>query len=231
MPDQVPNSHACTKFDDHGMRCRLRNSTNIDDHLNIVLATRFMRDENAVPLLNIAVKSPEDDVRLLAFSLLEKKNAEINNRIEQLRQDLTRKDNKAKIHVAVAKNYLRLVKLGLLQEEMKPRILDKAYEHLREALSENPADRNSHFILGQILMEKGEIDEAQAALNKALEHGFAAGDVYPFLAKAAYLRRDLLNIPEYIKKIPTEHRIYPPMADIAAYWLQDGKINPQHPQV
>lgn len=225
MPNRAPEVQPIPKFDNYGMLSRLRKSTNIVEHLGIVLATRFMRDENAVPLLNIALKSPEDDVRLLAFSLLEKKQADINTRIEQLRQNLNGKDDTPKIHIAIAKNYFRLVMLGLVHEEMRSQALGKARWHLQETLNENPSDRNSHFILGQVLLEQGEIDQAQSSFTTALELGFAPSDVYPLLAKAAYMRREFYKIPECMGKIPAEHRLYPPLDDITAYWLQYEKDN------
>lgn len=208
------------KFGGHGMPSRLRKSTNPNDHLGIVLATRFMRDENAVPLLKAALKSHEDDVRLPAFSLLEKRFAEINSRIVQLQHRLHREGKKAKIHVAIAHNYLRLVILELIQEEMKNQALNKARQHLQEALREDAADRKSHFILGQVLLEQGEVEQAQSALMKALDLGFAKAEVYPLLAKAAHLLRQFHYIPEYIEEIPAEHRIYPPLAHISTSWLR-----------
>lgn len=222
MPIRAPkNIQAKTNFDANGMQSRLRKSDNFNEHLDIVLATRFMRDENAIPLLNMALRDPQDDVRLLAFSLLEKKNAEINTAIEGLQLRLVTEDKKAKIHIAIAQNHLRLVRLELIQEEIKKQALTKARRHLNEALGEDPLDRTGYFVLGQVLLEQAEVEQAESAFAKALELGFADGEVYPFLAKTAYLRRQFHKISDYLKKIPEEHLKYPPLADIGTYWLHN----------
>lgn len=202
LPDRVPDVAAESRFGSNGMQSRLRKTERLGAQLGIVLATRFMRDENAVPLLSTALANPADDVRLLAFSLLEKKIAEISARIEQLQLRLEREDHTDKIHLVIAQNYLRLVTLELIQDEMKLQALTKARRHLRKAMAQTSSDGACHFLLGQVLLEQGKVDQAEAAFLRALECGFAAGDVYPFLSKAAYLRRQFQKIYEYKDKIP-----------------------------
>ncbi len=219
MPNQAPDLNERPKFGASGMLSRLRRSNNSSQHLGIVLATRFMGDDNAIPLLNTALRNPEDDVRLLAFSLLEKKSTDINSHIENLQKNLQNEDKKAKTHIAIARNYLRLVILKLIQDEMKDQALQKAEENLKKALKENPEERNGHFILGQVLLERDDVDQAELSFTKALQLGFSPTAVYPFLAHIAFLRRQFKSIPEYLNNIPPERRRYPPLAGIASYWL------------
>ncbi len=222
MPARAPQVRSKPAFGAHGMLSRLQKSNDLKAHLGIVLATRSMRDENAVPLLNVALKNPQDDVRLLAFTLLEKKTAHINTNIEKLQRSLKKETNKAKVQVAIAKNYLQLVTLGLVQAEMKPQVLELAARHIEEALKEDSGFRNAHFILGRIRLEQGRVDPAEAAFNRALDLGFAATEIYPFLAQVAYRRREFGKIPQYLKQIPDAYRRYDPLAKVAAYWLPEA---------
>ena len=232
IPNKAPNIYKKLKFSAHGMLSRLQKSGNLKEHLGIVLATRFMREENAVPLLNLALRNPQDDVRLIAFTLLEKQNASINANIERLQKSLSQDEKSTKIHIAIAKNYLRLVLLNLIQAEMKEQVLDTANQHLTKALNEDFSDRNGHFILGQVLLEKGRIDKAESAFNRAFELGFAPSNIYYFLAQIAYQRRQFHKVKEYLAKIPIEYRRYPPLDKIAAYWLNDKELNlPYSPNV
>jgi tetratricopeptide (TPR) repeat protein len=225
IPNRAPNIYKKLTFSAHGMLSRLQRSGNLKAHLGIVLATRFMREENAVPLLNLALRNPHDDVRLIAFTLLEKKNANINADIERLQKSLNQDEKSSKIHIAIARNYLRLVLLNLIQAEMRDQALDIAYQHLDQALNEDSSDRNGHFILGQILLEQGQVAKAESAFNRALELGFAPSNIYYFLAQIAYQRRQFHMLKEYLSKIPIEYRRYPPLDKIAAYWLRDKKID------
>jgi tetratricopeptide (TPR) repeat protein len=225
IPNRTPNIYKKLTFSAHGMLSRLQKSDNLKEHLGIVLATRFMREENAVPLLNLALKNPQDDVRLIAFTLLEKKNAHINADIERLQNSLSKDEKSTKTHIAIAINYLRLVLLNLIQAEMRDQVLDIAHQHLNKALNEDSSDRNGHFILGQILLEQGQVDKAESAFNRALELGFAPSNIYYFLAQIAYQRRQFHKLKEYLSKIPIEYRRYPPLDKIAAYWLGDRKLD------
>lgn len=223
MPYQAHEMHRNLKFGAHGMLSRLRKSDDLKAHLGIVLATRFMREENAVPLLNIALRNPQDDVRLLAFTLLEKKNAHINTNIEHLQKSLKQKTGTAKIHVAIAENYLWQVTLGLIQQEMKDQVLDLASRHLDQALAEDAGFRNGYFLLGKVRLEQGKVDQAEAAFHRALELGFAATDIYPFLAQAAFLKREFRKIPDYLQQVPLEHHRYEPLAKVCTSWLSDRR--------
>lgn len=219
MPIKPPTVLKKPKFGIHGMQSRLQKSKNTEEHLRIVLATRFMSNNHAIPLLKIALRNPEDEVRLLAFSMLEKKNTEIYTRIETLQQSLGSAEKKEKIHVTIARNYFNLVVLDLIQEEMKSQVLTKAHQHLQKALDRDPDNRNAHFFLGQVLLESGTIEHAVQAFESALDLGYPPSAVNTFLAETAYQQRQFQKIPAYIQQIPVGQRVYPPLADVAAYWL------------
>jgi tetratricopeptide (TPR) repeat protein len=204
------------------MNSRLRKSSNPAEKLGIILATRFMKDENAIPLLTIGLKNEEDDVRLLAFLFLEQKNAIINTRIEQLRNGL-KNSNKTAIHnMAIARSLLEMVTLQLIQDEMKTIMLQKAYKHLLDAESEAPDNRNVHFIIGQTHFLLNQLDQAKEAFLKALALGFSPSTVYPYLCDIAYQLRQYNEIPGLLQHIPEERRSYPPLAGVSNFWLQSA---------
>ncbi len=219
MPANPSTILSKPKFSTHGMQSRLQRSDNTEEHLRIVLATRFMSNNHAIPLLKMALRNSEDEVRLLAFSMLEGKNTEIYNRIEKLKKCLDSVEQKENIYISIARNYLSLVKLNLTQKEMKSKILAKAHQYLQMALVDDPDNRNVYFTLGQVLLESGVIEEASHSFTKALELGFPPSAVNPFLAEISFKQRRFRKITHYIQQIPVRRRVYPPLADIAAYWL------------
>lgn len=219
MPDRPPILDKKITISAHGMPNRLKNMQNPNEHLNIVLATRFMKDKNAILLLTTAMRNPEDDIRLLAFSLLEKRGVETNAQIEILKRRLEKGESKTNIHKLIGQKYLTLATQGLIQDEMKTQILKAADEHLNRALDETPSDNKAHFILGQVLLENKKIEQAEQAFKTALKLGFPSGEIYPLLAEIAFHRRRFREIPSYLKEVPAPQRSYSPIAELITYWV------------
>ncbi len=222
MPDRPPEYMKGSQYSAHGMHSRLQKSQDASRTMGIVLATRFMKNEHAVPLLKSALKNKEDDVRLLAFLLLEQKNNDINNKIETLQRHLDQETDNVKPRTLLARTYLDMVSQGLIQDEMKLQILAKAKHHLEKALQDNPNEANAHFMMGQVHLELGEYDPAHDAFTKSMTFGFPPDTVSPFLARIAFQRRCFEDIPGYLKQIPQERRMLTPLADTYAFWLQEG---------
>jgi hypothetical protein len=220
MLDRPPDVGKNSANTNYSMLHRLNRMKKATEHVDIVLATRSMKDQNAVRLLDMALKSADDDVRLLAFSLLEKRNIEITKRICIL-EKIRNKSMKVKVvNVALADCYLNQVVSGLVKDEPKEQSLQKAEKYLKEALSEDPKYRSAYLTLGKVFIEQAEFNKAHSAFNIALQYGYAQSDVYPFLAKIAFKKRQFWKIPEFLIKIPEDISDYSPVAELNRYWLK-----------
>src|SRR6266852_5234611 len=62
----------------------LRHSLNPDQHLRAVVATRLLPDQDGLLILADALKSPFDDVRLLAYALVDSKQRRLFGRIQKI---------------------------------------------------------------------------------------------------------------------------------------------------
>ncbi|MGZ0843230.1 HEAT repeat domain-containing protein, partial [Klebsiella pneumoniae subsp. pneumoniae] len=60
----------------------LRHAPDPNQRLTAIFATRRMPGKEAIPILKLALRDPADDVRLLAYSMLDQKESRINQRIE-----------------------------------------------------------------------------------------------------------------------------------------------------
>ena len=76
--------------------------------------------------------------------------------------------------------------------------------------------------LGKIkLLKQPASLEAEQLLNRALRNGFAASEIYPLLAEIAFQQKHFPTIPHYLLAIPEERRKYPPLRQIADFWLPE----------
>ena len=69
-------------FNDGGLQDVLRHAPDTEKRMAALFATRRMPPREAIPILKLALRDPADDVRLLAYSMLDKQESEINLRIE-----------------------------------------------------------------------------------------------------------------------------------------------------
>ena len=79
IPGLPFRAHAQTRspiFADGGLQDVLRHAPDPDQRLAALLATRRMPGKDAVPILKLALGDPSDDVRLLAYSMLDKQESD-----------------------------------------------------------------------------------------------------------------------------------------------------------
>jgi hypothetical protein len=162
-----------------------------DKRLKAVLETLKLQDKDAILLLRLALKDAEDDVRLLAYALLDRKEQAITARI---RAKLCRLKTAATVdnyhlHKAIAHEYWELVHLGLAQGEVLTHVLDSARKHTEDALMLSANDVGLQFLLGRILLRQMNLEGAFSAFSKALKLGLANSKIAPYLAEISFLQR------------------------------------------
>ncbi|PMZ42773.1 transporter, partial [Pseudomonas sp. GW247-3R2A] len=92
------------------------------------LATRRMPGKEAVPILKLALGDPSDDVRLLAYSMLDKQESDINLHIQIALGELVNANAKTAgaLHGRLARWYWELAYLGLAQGSVLDHVLTQA---------------------------------------------------------------------------------------------------------
>lgn len=172
----------------------LQHSTDAGKRLMAVLATTKLLNRDAIPLLRLALQDSEDDVRLLAYALLDRKEYSISYHIEsqeQLLENATA-DRKATLHQSIAQNCWELVQLQLAQNEIEAHLLKKAQEHLEAALILMPKRAGLYFLQGQISLRQDDLDEAVSAFRHAEQFGIDRSQIETYLAEIHFLRKNLM---------------------------------------
>ena len=148
-------------------------------------------DPVAIARLWLGLEDPEEDVRLLAHSLLESKSRTAESHIHDLEGELEPAPGTqwAAIHRRLAHAHWELARLGLVRGECLDHAVETARFHARLALEGEPGSAHLHFLLGRIELRRGRPKEAAAALFRAAELGLPAALVRPYLAEAAFLAR------------------------------------------
>lgn len=207
-------------FSDGGLQDVLRHAPDPEKRLAALLATRSMPGRDAVPILKLALSDPSDDVRLLAYSMLDTQENDINQQIQAALEQLGMASGRMKgvHHAGLARWYWELAYLGLAQGSVLEHVLQQASTHAEAGLQ---AGEGSELLLlaGRIALERNDLPLAVAHLYRAQASGLDESSVLPFHAEIAFRTGQYREIPGLLARLPEDMRQRPPFAALARCWL------------
>lgn len=207
-------------FNDGGLQDVLRHAPDAEKRLTALFATRRMPPREAIPILKLALRDPADDVRLLAYSMLDKQESEINLRIETALKQLATAagSHQAALHDALARWYWELAYLGLAQGSVLEHVLEQAREHAEQTLvgGNNPY---AHVLAGRIALEQARLDGAKNHFSQAESSGVGDQTLAPFRAEIAFIEGRYEDVSHQLEKLSEDVLQRPPFAALAKYWL------------
>lgn len=204
-----------------GLAAVLRHEPRAARRLQAVMDTRRLQPRAAVEILQVALRDPVDDVRLLAYALLERREQGLQRRIQAGLAAL--RDAPAGAAPALqrrlATDQFELVHLGLAAGEARDLLLRAARRHLEAALQLRPDDGGGHLLHGRLLLLLGEPAAAAEALGRAEAAGVARLKLLPYLAEAAFQQRRFPQVRALLGALPPLGcRAQPLLDQMRAYW-------------
>ena len=153
-----------------------------DAYLKLLIASRNLPDKEAYNLLKEALTSPFESARLMAFSLKgaleDRLQKELQRKITALKLNPANRQQKADLHLKIAKDYIHLLDIGVISESNEM-LLTQAAKHCAEAIC---IDRHSAYAfqsLSKVLKHQGKNEQAQRAHIKAINLGLPIERGYP----------------------------------------------------
>lgn len=216
--------HDSALFNDGGLEDVLSLQVSEDKRLKALLAMRNMDKQDAVPILQKALRDPADDIRLLAYAMLDKYETQINTELEEaLRQLPTAQGaHRAELHRQLANNYWELAYLGLAQGAVLEHALQQAQDNIEHAMSFKPTPELA-LLAGRIALRQDHSERATAAFQQALALGMDKQHVVPYLAQAAYLAGRYQEIPKLLTQLPQALAQRYPFDELMGYWHANAK--------
>jgi polysaccharide biosynthesis protein PelE len=181
----------------------LLRSQSPDKRMTAVYATLKLDDKNAIPLLRTALRDPVDDIRLLAYALIDRKEQRISERIEQARQSLENNEatNTRHLYKCIVKDYWELAHLGLVEGETLNYVLNKTREYLENALKLYPKDRGLHLQYAKLLLRLKNPQDAYNEFKLAEALGIGKKQLLLYYAEIDFLQRRYGEVKRYMKEI------------------------------
>ncbi|MCA1324230.1 hypothetical protein [Herbaspirillum sp. alder98] len=221
-------------FRGNRVRAQLSNlSTPLDERLNALVAIQNTPTHSSGDSLRSLLADPADDMRLLAYGILDAKEKRITQRIVDIRTHLgsvTDPDTSALLHQQVAELYQELIYQNLVQGDLLKYSCDQMREHARASLAINSEQPGLEFMLVRLELMSGNAQAAAAALQNAYEHGFSRTRLLPYLAELSYIERDF----EQVRRLFIEMAFDPSVSStpqLHRYWRHGRRTYATHPDI
>lgn len=197
----------------------LYRSKSYQKRLQAVYATLKLKDLEAVPLLHEALKDPIDDIRLLAYALLDRKENHLSKRILKNKQALEKHNhsNNKILILRIVNDYWELVRLGLIQGEAQNHVLNMAKKYAELGLQSYPHDLGFNFLYAQILLKLKHYQHAYEQFKTSEELGMDRNNLLIYYAEIAFHNHQPQEVKRLLQTIEFPST-YPKLSAITQFW-------------
>jgi hypothetical protein len=220
LADNVLDTLQLSQYSGSSLQAILDKSDSEEGRMQAVLKTRQMSDQEAIPILKRALLDSVDEVRLLAYSMLDKKEKLIDNLIRTQQKMLMEKPSKedSVVHFKLAECYWELSYLGLVQGKAQTHVLGNAYQHIQSTLKENASNAEAYFLQARITLKLDLFDVAKLSLSKALLCGMSPRRVTPYQAEVAFMTRDFNEVSRHVRTVNKTGKKDKVIAEMMEQW-------------
>lgn len=203
IPEYVNLSdNARIRYDAGGIRARLLDqSASIESRLKAMMAIQQMPSRQSSPLLREMLTDPADDIRLVAYGMLDQREKAINSKITEELANIEIQQSPAARQTSMrhlAELYWELVYQGLVQGDVRKHAIGQSMEYVAESLLLTPDEPGLWVLQGKLINELGQITAARLAFDRALQLGYPAIRLLPYQAEIAFNQRDYSRVQQLL---------------------------------
>jgi len=221
LPQYDVQGHDAMRRGQSSIRSRLGLQVPDDIRMQALLTLQAVPGRVANPILEELLGDDVDDVRLLAFGMLDSEEKKISTHIQRERALLTTElttEHRFDCQFHLAELHWELIYALLAQGELRRHILGQALSYLDAALALPVEPKPGMlFLKGRILLAQGDRDGAQANIELALAMGLSPASGLPYLAEIAFLQHQYDGVVQYMEQVASLH-IAPKTRAITNLW-------------
>ena len=214
-----------TKYGEGGLTSRLKDAgVPKEARFKSLLALQGMPARIANPLLQDMLGDPADEVRLVAYGILDNQEKQINQHIHEEILKLRAADSKEMQLIALrrlAELYWELVYGGLVHGDVRDHAMGETERYLNQAMQVAPDDAGLWFLKGRMLLFRRDAS-AEAALHRAVANGLEESRVLAYLGQIAFERRDYQEVRRIFSSL-SEAQFAPRLKQAVKYWSSRGR--------
>lgn len=202
VPEFTPQGdHIQIRFGAGGVRARLADhNASAESRLEALLAIKAMPQRLSSDILRNMLDDPEEDLRLLAYGMLDNEEKNINKKINSALEAYQKANGtNSELSRRLASLYWELVYHNLAQGDVRQYALQQAVHYAQEALQSEPDEAGIYVLLGKIYAASDDLDAAEQAMQQAQALGYPMARLTPYLAEQAYRAGQYARVAELIK--------------------------------
>jgi hypothetical protein len=188
--------------------------------MNALMAMQAMPMRTVSPLLRTMLDDQFEDIRLLAFWMLDRQEKTLTQKIleqlPRLKLALSQAE-RYRVNKALALLYHELVYSYLVQGDVYRHAAREADRYAAEALAQMPGDASLWRLRGRLALDRGDTAQAVTMLDQALLHGFDRQRLLPYLAEVAYLEQDYAQVRALLAEQPVASAL-PILQPVIRFW-------------
>jgi polysaccharide biosynthesis protein PelE len=156
-----------------------------------ILQVKHLPPNQQVQVLKFALKDSSDEVRLFAFSRIEKFRSDLEARIKQFSTDLSTShaDDRALLHLRLAESFHEIAYLQLAEGAVLTHALEQAHTNVLAAKELRPQSGPADYLLGRILLRLGQYEPSIKSFQSAVRQHYPRAKVIPYMAECAFRQR------------------------------------------
>lgn len=214
-------NHEGTGFRGGQVRAQLADTAApLDQRLKALVALQDTPAHASGTLLRKLLSDPADDMRLLAYGILDSKEKQIMQRIQENLQVLkgnASPDERYACHKRIAELYYELIYQNLAQGEMHKFAGSQVRQHILEAQRHDTSDAGLWFMLAKLELQNCDIGAAQQALERARVGGFAHERLIPYIAELYFLQHRHSEVRQLFSELNAASTL-PAVRAMRKYW-------------
>ncbi|BBP00284.1 hypothetical protein [Sulfuriferula nivalis] len=187
--------------------------------MKALLTANIMSPRYSIPMLKALLGDEADDLRLLAYGMLDNREKTLNALIHDLLKKLSTCNSPDLKHLyqkQLTELYWAFVYEQLAEGDMRTYMLNQSEKYALSAL-EIKEDGDLWVLLAQILVKQEKALAAEAAFKHAQRLGIPATRISPYLAELAFLKQNYPQVRKYLSELQQDNQIRP-IANIVKFW-------------
>lgn len=222
LPRMDPHQRAGKGFRQAGMRSFISNErAPVAARQRALIALQKIPGHVASPLLRDVLTDPSEDIRLLAYGMLDSKEKVINDDIHRAAQGYLSAEEGSESRREAARRladlYWELVYQELAQGDLRTHALRESLAYTRIALAEAADDAALHLRHGRLLQALRQPEEARLAYDRALALGMPHTRIVPYLAEVAFETGQYGEVRTLMSGLGNWQSL-PRLKPVIAYW-------------
>ena len=197
-----------------------------ETRLRVLVALQSMRPKATIPLLQSLLADPSEDIRLLAYSMVESWEKDLSKQILEAMKSLREArdgDDRAPLVNALqrlAELHWMQADSGLARGDLKVFALEQAQKACEDVLILDGYVPSVWQLYAKILIELDKLPGAVRALQLARKVHMPEQEIWPLMAQIAFIRRDLGEVRRFIGNLPDNAKLPHQMRGTAAFWRE-----------